>query len=191
MFTYSNVDIVEKGTVFPIHFRLDKGAIGLTDWKAELLDIHSDRIIPVSDLVITEMGEFLKVGIIQGFHEAGTWRIKLDDTGSLTVGNQVRIVNMVFSIVDIEGTNHIVTLDRAIPVDINDAVPIKLVQNPSFLGIYKIEVPMEHLGQFLLTVTEVGKGIVNPIDNRVEVIVSMSSLAGIDGKLNSVSNDAL
>ena len=67
---------VEINTETPSVIRLPKEALGLANWSMSLLNIDNGEIVPVSQFVVNEIGEFVVRTQLNGKHPAGTAKLK-------------------------------------------------------------------------------------------------------------------
>ncbi|EJF05972.1 hypothetical protein ThvES_00019610 [Thiovulum sp. ES] len=187
---------VEMSNTLPFIFRLSDEALGLENWSASSLNIDTEEIKKVS-VTVKEVSTFPVKADIDGFHPAGTTKLTVVDSSAVTPDTLYRINNSVFKVVAVESSNHILTLDRRIPADIDSSsdaiVSLKLVENPSLLGVYKAEFVLNELGRFVLSVDNIHKGqrLINPVDTVVEVVTTLDSSTGFNGRINTVSNKGI
>lgn len=190
MYLLSNVDLCELGSKLPMVVRFAESAIGLNSWKANALNIDTGDITVISNTVVYEVCGFTPITTVKGSHIPGTTKLLVEDSSEIAVNMPLRLGNTLFKAIAVEPATHIVTLDRRLEVDIDDGVTVNRVDNPEYLGVYKAEVPMLEVGRFIITLTD-GYGLVNPVENVVEVVISLDNSASSNGKLTAISGNSL
>jgi len=196
MYLLNTADYVEMDTKYPVVFRLSEDALGLKNWGATLYDIDSGTTTVVQDVESVEVAPYVAVAKLDGYHPAGTSKFKLDDVGQIATGNTIRIANSIFNILSVESEDNLITVDRRLSADLNptddDPVTILHATIPSLIGVYKISALATEIGRFILTINNSdNSGLVNPIDNVIEVVPTLDSTVGQNGRLNPISNGSI
>lgn len=190
MYILSNVDLVEVNSKLPMIVRFAEQAVGLNTWRATTLNIDTGEITVVSNTVVYEVCGFTPVTTVKGSHIPGTTKLVVEDSSSFAVNMPIRLGNLLFKIIAVEPATHILTLDRRLEVDVDDGVTVHRIDNPEYLGVYKAEVPMLEVGRFVVTLTD-GHGLVNPVENVVEVVISLDNTSSSNGKLTAIGGNTL
>ncbi len=185
MYASSSTKYVEINTECPLIIRLPREAIGLNDWSVSLLNIDNREVIPVAQFVAQEVGEFVVRTSLVGEHPSGTAKLKVQDSSTVSIGMYIRLDNLVFKVVEVETTNHILTLDNVLPRSLVDATQVQEVVHPDYLGVYRFEFTPQHLGNFVVSIFDRSE-VVNPIEDDITVLATLKSANGT-GRISALN----
>lgn len=190
MYILSQVDLCEVDTKLPIIARFPENTLGLSNWKASSLNIDTGEISVISNTVVYEVCSFTNITTVKGFHPAGTTKLLVEDSSLISTNMLIRLGNLMFRVIAVEPSTHLLTLDRRTTQDLDDLVSVMRIEDPEYLGVYKAEVPMLEVGRFIVTLTD-GNRVVNPVENSVEVVLTLDANAASNGRLTAIGGNTL
>ena len=190
MYINTNTTYVKKDTEVPIHFRLPANVLGLDKWDVFLQNKDLVKIIKLDNVNVQEYGTFTSKTQVDGIHVAGSVTIKVSDSGLLRKGDKIRINNEIYEILNIESSNHVLTLDKVLPEQVADRVHVKVVENVDFLGCYWATITPTELGRYKVVLID-KSGTVLPIEEDIEVLTNLEAVKGNPSKLSVIDNKAV
>ena len=116
--------------------------------------------------------------MIDGIHAAGSATIKVKDSSNLSADMVIRIGNRTYTIMAVDPATHVVSLDKLTDSELPDSAVVKQVVYPSLLGRYKAEFTANvNIGRYIFVLVDLN-GIVNNLEDDLEVVYSLTSGSG-------------